>query len=168
MSDTTVREATRDDLPAILEIYNDAILNTTAVYSSEVHSLEMRREWFEARVRDGYPVFVSHAGSSITGFCSYGAFRVWPAYQFTVEGSVYVHPDHRGRGVGKALIPPLLDHARRAGKHAFIAGIDSSNTASIRLHQGFGFRQVAHFREVGWKFDRWLDLLFFELILNQP
>ena len=86
----TVRAATRDDLPAILEIYNDAILTTTAVYSYEQHTLEMRLEWFDARVQDGFPVFVAADETGITGFCSYGAFRAWPAYQFTVEGSVYV------------------------------------------------------------------------------
>ncbi len=162
-----IRPATKADLLTILEIYNDAIMHTTAVYSYEPHTLEMRLAWFETRAKDGFPVFVAEENGLVLGFSSYGAFRAWAAYEFTVEGSIYVHPKHRGRGIGKALIPPLLEHAKANGKHAFIAGIDATNTASIRLHQHFGFLEVGMFKEVGWKFDRWLDLLFFQLLLQK-
>jgi L-amino acid N-acyltransferase len=160
-----VRHATLADAPALLEIYNDAILNTTAVYSFDPVTLENRIEWLEGKARDGWPVFVAEDADQVVGFSSYGSFRAWPAYLHTVENSVYVHPASRGRGVGKLLIPPLLEAARDQKMHAFIAGIDATNEASRRLHAHFGFEQVAHFKEVGFKFGRWLDLTFMELLL---
>lgn len=163
----TVREATPEDLSDLLEIYNDVILKTTAIFSYEPQSLESRRSWYEDRRSEGYPIFIAHDESGVLGFSSYGAFRAWPAYQYMVEGSVYVRSDARGRGIGGLLISPLLTHAKRAGKHAFIAGVEANNAASLRLHERFGFRQVAYFREIGWKFERWLDSIFLELILDQ-
>jgi L-amino acid N-acyltransferase len=160
-----IRFATTDDASAMLEIYNDAILNTTAVYSDEPVTLENRIEWLEGKARDGWPVFVAEDAGVVLGYSSYGPFRAWPAYLHTVENSVYVHPAHRGQGVGKLLIPPLLEAARDQQMHALIAGIDAENEASRRLHEHFGFEKVAHFREVGFKFGRWLDLTFLELLL---
>jgi len=100
------------------------------------------------------------------GFSTYGPFRPWPAYLHSVENSVYVHPKRRGQGIGKLLIPPLLERAQAQGKHAFVAGIDSTNEVSLRLHAHFGFGQVAHFKQVGFKFGRWLDLVFMEKLLE--
>jgi L-amino acid N-acyltransferase len=161
-----VRPATPEDAAAILEIYNDAILQTTAVYSHEPVTLENRLEWLEGKARDGWPVFVADDERTVVGCSSYGPFRAWPAYLHTVENSVYVHPDHRGRGIGKLLIPPLFEAARAQDMHAFIAGIDAENRPSQRLHQHFGFEQVAHFREVGFKFGRWLNLTFWQVLLG--
>jgi phosphinothricin acetyltransferase len=161
----TVRPALEADLPAMLDIYNDIILHTTAVYSYDPHTLDMRKAWFEEKQATGNPVFVATEGAQIVGFSSYGPFRPWAAYQFTVENSVYVKAEERGKGIGKLLIPPLIRHAREKGLHVMIASIDASNEASLNLHRSFGFKQVAHFREVGFKFDRWLDLTFLELIL---
>jgi L-amino acid N-acyltransferase len=160
-----VRPATTDDAPAVLEIYNDAILNTTAVYSYEPVTLKNRIEWLEGKARDGWPVFVAEDAGNVLGYSSYGPFRTWPAYLHTVENSIYVHPAHRGYGIGKLLIPPLLEAARSQQMHALIAGIDAENAASRKLHEHFGFEKVAHFREVGFKFGRWLDLTFMELLL---
>jgi len=160
-----IRPATRNDLEQVLDIYNHVILNTTAVYSYEPHTLGMRQQWFEERERSGFPVIVAEEDGTITGFCSYGPFRVWPCYRFTVENSVYVHPEHRGKGIAKKLLEALINDATAKGYHAMIAGIDSSNGVSMQLHKQFGFEEVAHFREVGYKFDRWLDLKFFELLL---
>jgi L-amino acid N-acyltransferase len=160
-----IRHATTDDASAMLEIYNDAILNTTAVYSYEPVTLENRIEWLEGKVRDGWPVFVAEDAGMVLGYSSYGPFRTWPAYLHTVENSIYVHPAHRGRGIGKLLIPPLLEGARSQQMHALIAGIDAENEASRKLHVHFGFEKVAHFREVGFKFGRWLDLTFLALLL---
>lgn len=160
-----VRHATHSDARALLEIYNDAILNTTAVYSFDAVTLENRIQWLEGKSRDGWPVFIVEDAGQVIGFSSYGSFRAWPAYLHTVENSVYVHPAARGRGVGTLLIPPLLEAARAQKMHAFIAGIDATNAASRRLHAHFGFKEVAHFREVGFKFGRWLDLTFMELLL---
>lgn len=162
-----IRPAKREDLPQLLEIYNHVILHTTAVYSYDPVSLEDRVQWFEARAQQGFPVFVAEDQAGIAGYSSYGAFRAWPAYLHSVENSVYVHPERRGQGVGKLLIPPLIEAARAQNMHTLIAGIDATNTASIRLHQHFDFTQVAHFRQVGYKFGRWLDLLFFQLMLGE-
>jgi phosphinothricin acetyltransferase len=158
-----IRNATEDDIPGILEIYNHVIVHTTSVYSEHPHTLEMRLAWYRDRMSNGFPVFVADGDASVVGFSSFGHFRVWPCYRYTVENSVYVHPDHRGRGISKLLMQPLIGRAREIGMHAMIAGIDADNEVSFRLHQSFGFVEVAHFREVGFKFGRWLDLKFMEL-----
>ena len=160
-----IRHATEQDLPAILDIYNDAIVNTTAVYDYEPHSLDMRRAWFAAKQQQGYPVFVAEENGQVYGFSTLGPFRSWAAYQYSVEHSVYVKVGHRGKGVGKLLMHPLIDHARAVRYHTMIAGIDADNAASIAFHQQFGFEQVAHFRQVGYKFNRWLDLVFMQLMV---
>ena len=160
-----IRTATEEDIQPILEIYNDIIINTTAVYDYNPHTLEMRMKWFEDKKQQGFPVFVAEEEGTIEGFSSMGPFRAWAAYKYSVENSVYVAPGARGKGIGKLLIPPLIDAARVSGMHTMIAGIDASNEASIRLHTYFGFKEVALFKEVGWKFERWLDLKFFQLIL---
>ena len=161
----TIRHATANDLPQILAIYNDVIINTTAVYDYEPHTLEMRRQWFNTKQEQGLPVFVAEENGNILGLSSIGPFRAWAAYKYSVENSVYVAGEARGKGVGKLLIPPLIDAARQLQLHTIIAGIDAGNEASIKLHRHFGFEEVAHFKQVGWKFGRWLDLKFFQLIL---
>jgi phosphinothricin acetyltransferase len=162
-----IRVAVPDDLPGILEIYNDAIINTTAVYSELPHTLEMRQSWYNDRISNGFPVFVAVAGDTIAGFSTFGHFRVWPCYRYTVEHSVYVHINHRRKGISKLLLQPLIDKAKEMKLHAMIAGIDSENEVSLQLHRSFGFVEVAHFREVGFKFGRWLDLKFMQLILPE-
>ncbi len=163
-----IRSAKPTDLPEMLDIYNDIILHTTAVYSYRPHSLEMRRQWYETKLKDNYPVFVAEEDGHVTGFSTIGPFRVWPAYKYTVENSVYVAAGSRGKGIGKLLMQPLIDACQERNLHAIIAGIDAGNEASIRLHQSFGFEEVAHFRQVGYKFGRWLDLKFLELLLDTP
>jgi L-amino acid N-acyltransferase YncA len=162
----TIRFAREADLPGILEIYNEVILHTTAVYTYQPHTPEMRKAWYDDKVKAGYPVFVAEEDGHVIGLSSYGPFRAWPAYKYTVENSVYVAESSRGKGVARLLMQPLIDAARSQGYHAIIAGIDSSNEPSIRLHRSFGFEEVAHFREVGFKFGRWLDLTFMELLLE--
>lgn len=160
-----IREAKPEDVPAITVIFNDAILNTTAVYFYDPVNEENRLEWLQIKHKDGWPVFVAEAEGQVLGFSTFGPFRPWPAYLHSVEHSVYVHPDHRGKGIGKHLIPPLLETAKAKNMHTLIAGIDASNAASVRLHGHFGFVQVAHFKQVGFKFGRWLDLLFMQKML---
>jgi phosphinothricin acetyltransferase len=162
-----IRNAHQDDLLSILNIYNDAILNTTSVYSEQPHTIEMRQAWYQERTSNGFPVLVAEAGGKVAGFCSYGHFRAWPCYRFTIEHSVYIDPLFRGEGISKLLLRPLINIAQQNGIHAMIAGIDSENQVSYHLHQSLGFRQVAHFKEVGFKFNRWLDLLFMELLLDE-
>ncbi len=164
----TIRSARETDLPEILGIYNHVILHTTAVYTYEPHTLEMRKAWYNDKVRDGYPVFVAEEAGRVVGLSTYGPFRAWPAYKYTVENSVYVAADQRGRGIARLLMNPLIEAARAQNYHAIIASIDATNEASLRLHRSFGFEEVAHFREVGYKFGRWLDLKFLELILGTP
>ena len=164
----TIREACETDLPVLLAIYNHVILNTTAVYTYEAQTMEARKAWYADKLAAGYPVFVAEEGGKVIGFSSYGPFRAWPAYKYTIENSVYVTEEQRGKGVGKLLIQPLIQSAHSKGYHAIIAGIDSLNDSSIRLHASFGFVEVAHFRQVGYKFGRWLDLTFMELLLDTP
>ncbi|MFN2437920.1 MAG: N-acetyltransferase family protein [Chitinophagaceae bacterium] len=163
-----VRLANENDLEQLLQIYNDIILNTTAVYQYQPHTLQMRREWFETKNRQGFPVFVAEDSDNIVGFSTLGNFRNWQAYKYSVENSIYVASAYRGKGVGKLLMPPLIDAAEKMDMHTIIAGIDATNEASLRLHKTFGFKEVAHFKEVGYKFKRWLDLKFLQLILKTP
>ena len=161
----TIREATENDLPAILEIYNEIIANTTAVYYYEPHTLEMRQQWFAERKQQGFPIFVAEEDGRVLGMSTIGPFRIPTAYQFTVENTVHVAAEARGKGIGKLLMPPIINAAAAMNKHAIVAGIDAQNEVSIRLHKQFGFEEVAHFKQVGFKFGRWLDLKFLELVL---
>ena len=161
----TVRHAIENDLPQILEIYNDIIKNTTAVYYYEPHTLEMRRKWFMEKQEKGFPVFVADENGIILGMSTIGPFRIPTAYQYTVENTVHVAADARGKGIGKLLMPPIIEAAKQMNMHAIIAGIDAGNEVSLHLHKSFGFEEVAHFKEVGYKFGGWLDLKFLELIL---
>jgi L-amino acid N-acyltransferase YncA len=160
-----IREAIEADLPQLLAIYNDIILHTTAVYDYEPHTLEMRKQWIEAKKLQGFPVYVAEEDGKIFGFSSIGPFRAWAAYKYSVENSVYVAGEARGRGIGKLLIPPLIETAKKLQLHTIIASIDATNEVSLRLHKSFGFEEVAHFKQVGWKFERWLDLKFLQLII---
>lgn len=160
-----IRPATEADLEPILTIYNDAILHTTAVYQETPHTLEMRRQWFADKQAAGLPVFVAEIDGTFAGFSTYGPFRNWPGYLFTVEHSVYVAQTFRRMNVGRTLVEALIEHARNAGMHIMIAGIDSSGEGSIALHRSLGFIEVAHFKEVGYKFGHWLDLKFMQLTL---
>lgn len=164
----SIRAAREADLPEILEIYNHVILNTTAVYSYEPHTLEMRKAWYDDKIRNGYPVYVAEDDGRVAGLATYGPFRAWPAYKYTIENSIYVAADQRGKGIARLLMQPLIDAARAQEYHAIIAGIDATNEASLRLHRSLGFTEVAHFREVGYKFGRWLDLKFLELLFETP
>ncbi|MGE0360618.1 MAG: N-acetyltransferase family protein [Vicinamibacterales bacterium] len=163
-----VRDALESDLPAILAIYNDVLLTSTAIYMDEATTLEERRAWWQNRVAAGYPVLVAADASGVTGFASFGDFRSRPGYRFTVEHSVYVRADRRGHGIGRALMRPLLDRATAMGKHVVVAGVDADNGGSLRFHERLGFERVAHFKEVGFKFGRWLDLVFLQRRLDRP
>lgn len=165
-----VRDATAADLSGILVIYNDVIRTSSAVYTEQEVTLEDRRAWFAQRNRQGYPVLVAEdtADGSVLGFATFGDFRPWPGYRNTVEHSVYVRADARGRGLGKALIEPLFGRAASLGKHVMVAGIDAANPASIRLHERLGFERVGTLREVGIKFGHRLDLVFMQRFIDAP
>ena len=160
-----IKPATEADLPEMLAIYNHIILHTTAVWQYNPHTIEMRQEWFKTKQEQGFPVFVAKENDVVVGFSTIGTFRAWEGYKNTVENSVYVSADARGKGIGKALLEVLITAAKEMKLHAIVAGIDGENELSIDLHKKFGFVHVAHFKEVGFKCDRWLDLIFMELII---
>lgn len=161
-----VRDAEERDLAPMLAIYNEAVLTTTAVYDYKPRSSEQKSAWFRAKREQGLPVLVAEEAEAVIGFASYGPFRPWPAYLYSVENSLYVAAEWRGRGVGSLLLPALILHATDRGLHTMVAGIDATNQASLRLHAKFGFELAAQFREVGWKFERWLDLTFMQRMLG--
>jgi L-amino acid N-acyltransferase len=165
-----VRAAIEGDLPAILAIYNEVIATSTTVYALEPSTLGERRVWFTARSKSGFPVLVAaDSGNGVLGFASFGEWRgAWPRYCYTVEHPVHVRDDVRGRGIGRAIVESLFPLALGLGKHVMIGGIDAANDASIRFHERLGFERVAHFREVGHKFGRWLDLVFVQRFLDPP
>lgn len=163
----TIRRAIQDDVPAILAIYNHAIQHTTATYDYEPHTLEQRLAWFDDHERDDLPVFVAtDAAGVIVGWSSLSRYHLKPGYRFTAENSVYLSEAHRGRGLGAQLLAPLIDAARAGGLRAIIAVIDSTNEASLRLHAKFGFERVGHFRQIGFKFGRWLDVVYLERLIE--
>jgi phosphinothricin acetyltransferase len=162
----TVRPAECADLSAMLEIYNDAVLHTTASADLEPRTFESHTVWYQEHKRDGYPVFVAATREGqVVGWSSLSQYRERYGYRFTAEDSVYIHPAWRGRGIGKLLIPPLIEAGRAQGLHVLLAGITADNEASLRLHARFGFEPVAHFHETIHKFGRWLDLVYMERIL---
>jgi len=162
-----VRDAMPDDLPSILSIYNDAVLNTPAVWTDRVSDLAERQEWFSARTRAGFPVLVAEASERVIGFSSFGDFRSWPGYLYTVENSVYVDPAFHRRGAARALLRALIERAIALEKHVIVAGIEASNEASLALHRSEGFVQHCRIPEVGCKFGRWLDLLLLSRKLDR-
>ena len=153
----------------ILAIFNEAIANSTALYDYKPRTCESMVSWFENKKKGNFPVIgaVSDAGE-LLGFASYGTFRAWPAYKYSVEHSIYVAAEHRGQGLGKLLLKAIIDSARDQQYHALIGGIDSQNHVSIQLHTRFGFSHAGTLRQVGFKFGRWLDLDFYQLLLDTP
>jgi phosphinothricin acetyltransferase len=154
-----IRAATNADLQSILAIYNDVVANTTAIYDERASTLEERQAWFEARGRHGMPVLVAELDSEVAGFSSFGEWRSRWGYRYTVEHSVHVRADCRGRGFGRALIEALFPRAAALGMHTMIGHIDSAASASLRLHEKLGFRMIGTFREVAQLRNRWLDVV---------
>jgi len=160
-----VRSASDADLPAILAIYNDAVLRTTAIWMDAAVDLAERRAWYDARRARSYPVLVAETDGTTVGYGSFGDFRPFEGYRFTVEHSVYVAEQARGKGIGAALLQTLIEEARKLGKHVMVGGIAADNTASLALHTRLGFRETARMPEVGRKFGRYLDLVFMQKTL---
>ena len=164
-----IRKAMPADLPGILAIYNEIIEHSTAIYALAPTTLAERRTWFDARGQSGFPVLVAMDGDAVLGFSSFGDWRgTWPGYRYTVEHTVHVRVDARGRGLGRQLVEALFPLALALGKHVMIGGVDASNLSSIRFHERLGFERVAHFHEVGHKFGRWLGLVFMQRLLDAP
>jgi len=155
------------DVAGITQIYNDAVLHTTAIWNDTVVDEENRRIWIEERSAQGFPVLVAVENEETLGYATLGPFRPHDGYRQTVEDSIYVRSDQRRRGIAAELMPSLITAAKELNVHAMIAGIEAQNTASIRLHEHFGFKEVGRLPEVGKKFGRWLDLVFMQKILKQ-
>lgn len=164
----SVRNVAEPDLPGILDIYNEVIRTSSAVYTEQEATLEDRRAWLAARAAQGYPVLVAAdpADGSVLGYSTFGDFRPWPGYRHTVEHSVYVRAGTRGRGVVRRWWNRCSALAAALNKHVMVAGIDAANPASIRLHQRLGFQRAGTLREVGTKFGSWLDLVFMQRFLG--
>jgi len=154
---------------AILAILNDAILNSTALYDYKARTMEDMAEWFETKAKGDFPVIgIENDSGELMGFGTYGTFRARPAYKYSVEHSVYVDARFRGQGLGKRLLQEVVSAARGQEFHVIVGGIDAANTVSIRLHEKLGFTHCGTIRQAGFKFGRWLDLVFYQLILDTP
>lgn len=154
---------------AILAILNEAILTSTALYDYRPRTPEAMRAWFAAKSQGGYPVIgIEDVGGALMGFASYGPFRAFPAFKYTVEHSVYVDARFRGRGVGRTLLQALVQRARGQDFHVMVGAIDATNAASRTLHQKLGFTYCGTIRQAGFKFGTWLDLEFHQRLLDTP
>lgn len=153
----------------ILDIFNEAIANSTALYDYHPRTLESMVPWFNNKIAGQFPVIGAVDDSAqLLGFASYGTFRAWPAYKYSVEHSVYVQRNHRGAGIGFALMQQLISAAVEQQYHVMVGAIDLANSASIVLHERLGFGHAGTIRQAGFKFGHWLDLAFFQLTLPTP
>ena len=159
---TIIRPAVEADLPAILAIYNDAVAKTTAIWNDTPVDLANRRAWFVARAAQDYPILVAEEDAVVVGYGSFGDFRPFEGYRFTVEHSVYVAEGVRRRGIASSLLTALEERARAMGKHVMVGGIAADNEASLSLHERIGFVETGRMPEVGFKFGRWLDLVLMQ------
>ena len=162
---TTIRSAVVTDCPAISDIYNHYVLNDTCTYQEEPDLLEDREKWFKEHGPQ-HPVIVAEVGSGIVGWASLSPFHKRTAYRFTVENSIYLHPDWRQRGIGSQLLRELIDHAKALGYRTIIATISSEQKGSIKIHENFGFVEVGRFKGIGFKFSKWLDVVYLQLDLK--
>ena len=161
-------EPARHSAP-ILEIFNEAIANSTALYDYKPRAPEAMVGWFEAKNKGRYPVIgLEDASGTLVGFGSYGPFRAWPAYKYTVEHSIYIDTRFRGQGHGRTLLEALIASATQQDYHVMVGGIDASNAVSIKLHESLGFTHSGTVKQAGFKFGRWLDLAFYQRILATP
>ena len=163
-----IRDAALPDIAQITDIYNSIVLTSTAIYNDQTVTVEERADWWLRRVEQGLPVIVAVEGTSVLGYGSFGEFRSWPGYRFTVEGTVHIREDVRGHGVGTQLLAELITRARAKGKHMVVAGVDSENEASLRFLERHGFIRAGELREVGFKFGRYLHLNFLQYRLTEP
>ncbi len=161
----TIRPYQKSDTSAILDIINYNILNATALYDYSIRSLEQQETILESKLKSGFPVIVAENDGIVVGFGMYSEFRFREAYKFTVEHSVYVNQNSQGLGIGKLLLTELIQLAKNQGLHTMIGVIDAENKKSIDFHHQFGFKTVGIIKESGFKFDRWLDSVFVQLIL---
>lgn len=160
-----LREAEEKDLERIVEIYNESVRSSTATFDLSEESIESRRQWFKEHQSSGLPVFVIEKDSSVIGWCSLSYYHSRCAFRQTVEPSIYLDASYRQQGYGKQLMNRLMTAAAEKGYHAIVALVCSDNQASIKLAKIFGFEIVGRLKEVGYKFDKWLDVSILEKVL---
>lgn len=164
-----IRICTEEQLPEILAIYNEAILNSTALYEYKPRSMNIIQSWYFAKLRGNYPIWGAfNQDETLLGFATFGPFRNYPAYKYTVEHSIYVRSDKWGQGIGKVLLGKLIECAEDQDYHVMIAAIDALNIGSIKFHERAGFVFCGKIKDSGYKFGKWLDLAFYQLILKTP
>ena len=162
-----IRTARIEDTEAILEIVNDAILNTTAIYDYDVRTLNEQLDWFREKGQQNFPVIVAtDENDKVLGFGTYGSFRLKAGYKFTVEHSVYVREGFSGKGIGKLILSELIEVAKKQKLHTIIGLIDTDNAGSIVFHEKFGFEKAGVLKEAGYKFEKWLDVQLMQLLLK--
>jgi phosphinothricin acetyltransferase len=154
------------DTQSILDIINYNILNSTALYDYKIRDFETQKTILEDKINKGFPIIIAECDGKLVGFGMYSEFRFREAYKFTVEHSVYVSPNEMGKGIGKMIMAQLIIQAKAQGLHTMIGVIDSENKSSITFHEQFGFKTVGIIKESGYKFDRWLDSVFMQLLLE--
>ncbi len=160
-----IRHATQGELIAINDIYNYYVLNSTCTFQTEPESMKNRRVWFKEH-GPKYPLIVAEEDGEVIGWASLSKFKKREAYRPTVESSIYIRNDRLFKGIGAVLLSELIKSAGEIGYHSIIAVISSDQGPSIKLHEKNGFIKVAHLKEVGRKFDRWLDVLYYQLPLS--
>ncbi len=160
----TLRPATAQDLPAINAIYNHYVLHSTCTYQTVPSTAEEREAWF-AQHGEKHPVIVAEEDGLVIGWGSLSKFHPRQAYENSVEDSIYLHPDWQGHGIGSLLLADLIERARALGHHTMLGGIDADQKGSMALHAKFGFVECALFRQVGYKQDRWLDVIWMQKML---
>lgn len=163
---TQIRQATEKDLEAILEIVNYNILNTTSIYDYESRTFAQQKAIFDEKLKANFPLIVIEIDSKIAGFGTYGTFRFKEGYKFTVEHSVYISVNYQGKGFGKLLLAELIELAKKQKLHTMIAVIDAENQSSVEFHKQFGFETVGVIKESAFKFDKWLDTVFMQLLIK--
>lgn len=161
-----VQPAAPENLPGILDIVNHNILHSTALYDYDPKPFEYIETWLAEKQEGNWPVIVALKGNEVVGYGTFGPFRFKQGYRFTIEHSVYVTPGQKGKGIGKLLLTKLIVLAKEGGYHCMIGGIDASNTGSIEFHKKFGFVETGIIKEAGYKFGKWLDLQFMQLLLE--
>lgn len=163
----SIRHATLEDVPALLEIHNWAVRELDAIWSEVEDTLEQRIAWFHARQTSAYPILIGvDADGALLGYASYGQFRPKSGYALTMEHSIYLYPQAQGTGLARALMQQLIDEAKASGMHVLVAVIEAKNTASVRFHEKFGFEKTGFMAETGFKHGQWLSQVNMTLKLN--
>lgn len=159
-----LRLANKNDLPAINAIYNHYVLHSTCTYQITPSTAEERELWFEQH-GGKHPVIVAEENGTVIGWSSLSKFHPRQAYDNSVEDSIYLHPEWRGKGLGSLLLADLIERAKALGHHTMLGGIDADQAGSVALHTKFGFIECALYKQVGFKQDRWLDVIWMQRML---